>query len=279
MIIHPGRPVDLAATVRSHGWVMLAPWQWDGHRLVRSERFGDRLVPVSVRQTAPDRLEVDGPADVDPPWAEALIRRWLSLDWDADGFLEVADSLDPELASFVRVGGGRFLRGSSFFEDFAKTVCTINTTWPQTIRMVAGLVEMGGGAFPTPAQMLAADAELLKTDCRLGFRARTLLGAVQRMLADNVMDGDGRTKAGGPDHDYLLSLKGIGPYAAAHCRMLLHDFSRLPVDSVVAAYLQAKGVARDDFLRHFTPWGRYAFLGYKLRRLLDAAAPSAGDGR
>ena len=41
-------------------------------------------------------------------------------------------------------------------------------------------------------------------------------------------------------HDYLIELKGIGPYAAAHCRVLLHDFSRIPVDSSSIAYLRER---------------------------------------
>lgn len=270
MIISAGRPVDLAGTVGSHGWVMLAPWQWDGQWLVRNERFGARPVPISVRQSGPEALEVNWPDDMplDGKAVERRVGRWLSLDWDASGFLDLAAGLDPELAALVQTGGGRFLRGSTFFEDFSKTVCTINTTWSQTIRMVAGLVAVGGGAFPTPAQLLAVETEELTSTCRLGFRARTLIGATSRMLADGIMDDEGQTGPGGPPHDYLLSLKGIGPYAAAHCRMLLHDFSRLPIDSVVTAYLAAKGLARDDFAGHFAPWGHYAFLGYKLRRLL-----------
>jgi hypothetical protein len=42
------------------------------------------------------------------------------------------------------------------------------------------------------------------------------------------------------DHAHLIGLKGIGPYAAAHCRLLLHDFSRIPIDSSVVAYLRGR---------------------------------------
>jgi hypothetical protein len=40
-----------------------------------------------------------------------------------------------------------------------------------------------------------------------------------------VIDASGEGPPERLDYDYLVSLKGIGPYAAAHCRVLLHDFS------------------------------------------------------
>jgi N-glycosylase/DNA lyase len=78
-----------------------------------------------------------------------------------------------------------------------------------------------------------------------------------------------------------MALKGIGPYAAAHCRVLLHDFSRLPVDSVVGAHLREALALTDEAAieAHFAPWGPYRFLAYRLRRnALKAAAGAAPDG-
>ena len=94
------------------------------------------------------------------------------------------------------------------------------------------------------------------------------------MLQDGVIDrnGDGR-----PEYDYLISLKGIGPYAAAHCRLLLHDFSRIPVDTVVMAYLRDRHASDPEtFTVNRAAWGNYLALGYRLARLqdkLDSATP------
>jgi hypothetical protein len=72
------------------------------------------------------------------------------------------------------------------------------------------------------------------------------------------------------DHAYLISLKGIGPYAAAHCQMLLHDFSRLPVDSSVIAYMRGRyGCEPAAFAASRASWGAYLALGYRLMRLRD----------
>lgn len=263
--------LDLKSTVLSHGWVMLAPWRWDGQCLARSERFGDRRGTLSVKQSGEHELSVEwaGSHKIEKPEIERRVRRWLSWDWEAAEFRRIASELDPKIAAFVKSGGGRFLRGSSFYEDFAKTVCTINTTWGQTLRMVAALVEIGDGHFPTPAEVLEAGAPTLKEQCRLGFRTDTVLRATSRMLQDRVMDEDGHASMDAPSHKYLLSLWGIGPYAAAHCRMLLHDFSRLPIDSEVSAYLTSKGVPPGEFEQHFAAWNEYAFLGYKLRRIIE----------
>src|SRR6185503_3343696 len=119
------------------------------------------------------------------------------------------------------------LRTSSFYEDFVKTVLTINTNWLATCRMVAALVaEPGGGGFPRPDALLDYGEERLRERAKLGFRARTLIAATRRMLDDGAITAAGEGSPERLEHDYLIGLNGIGPYAAAHCRLLLHDFSR-----------------------------------------------------
>jgi N-glycosylase/DNA lyase len=71
------------------------------------------------------------------------------------------------------------------------------------------------------------------------------------------------------DYDYLISLKGIGPYSAAQVMMLLRDFSTLPVDSEVSAYLRERGFDPNDAQNAFEHWRQYRFLGYKLKRIVD----------
>lgn len=270
-MIQAPEALNLRATALSHGWVMLAPWHWDECCLARAERFGERRGLLSIRQSSGRELTAAwaGSHELDQSEIAGRVRRWLSWDWEATGFRRLALSLDPELAYFVDSGGGRFLRGSCFYEDFVKTVCTINTTWGQTRRMVSALVEIGGGTFPAPLEVLEAGPMILKERCRLGFRTETILRATERMLRDRIMSDDGEADGEAVNHKYLLSLWGIGPYAAAHCRMLLHDFSRLPVDSEVSAHLVGMGLSPDKFATHFTPWGNYAFLAYKLRRIIE----------
>ena len=199
----------------------------------------------------------------------ATVGRALSWDWDHAPFCALAASVAPGAARQIAGGAGRLLRGTSFYEDFVKTVCTINTSWAGTRKMTENLVaRLGRGLFPTPRQILRAGEAKLREICRLGFRAPVLIGCTERLLADGAIDARGHGAADALHYDYLVALKGIGPYAAAHCRVLLHDFSRLPVDSVVSAHLRdALSLTSEAAIEaHFAPWGDYRFLAYRLHR-------------
>src|SRR6202007_1533389 len=153
----------------------------------------------------------------------------------------------------------------------------MNTSWSATCRRVAALVaEPGGGSFPGPAALLDYGEERLRIRGNLGFRARTLTAATRQMLDDGAVTPSGEGSPERLDHDYLLSLYGIGPYAAAHCRVLLHDFSRIPIDTSVIAYLRARyGCDPAAFAVSRSQWGPYLALGYRMARLSDKLAQAA----
>jgi N-glycosylase/DNA lyase len=210
------------------------------------------------------------------PEIRERVCRWLSADWEPAGAMAAL----REDAALIARGGGRMLRCSTFYEDFVKTVLTINTSWSTTCRMAAALVaEPGEGAFPGPEAVLDYGEERLRQRGKLGFRAATIVSATRRMIDDGAIDAAGNGRLERLGHDYLLSLKGVGPYAAAHCRLLLHDFARIPVDSGVVAYLQERhGCGAVEFAAGRSSWGPYLALGYKLIRLrekLERAARAA----
>jgi N-glycosylase/DNA lyase len=142
--------------------------------------------------------------------------------------------------------------------------------------MAAALVaEPGGGAFPGPEAVLDYGEERLREFAKLGFRAATLASTTRRLLADGTIDTAGEGPPERLGYEYLIGLKGIGPYAAAHCRMLLHDFSRLPVDSGVTAYLRERyGCDATEFAAARPSWGPYLALGYRISRQRDRLAAS-----
>jgi N-glycosylase/DNA lyase len=263
-------PIDLGLTIAAHGWVYLAPWLWDPDpgRLARVERIGGRTGKVEIAQDEPSAVIVrHGFNAVDQAAILGRVRRWLSADWEPSAAIAAL----PDAASLIERGGGRLLRGSSFYEDFVKTVLTINTSWSATCRMAAALVaEPGDGAFPGPEELLAYGEERLRERAKLGFRAQTLVLATRRMLDDGAITPSGDGTAERLDHDYLRSLKGIGPYAAAHCRVLLHDFSRIPVDSVASTYLRERyDCDPAGFAAERAHWGEFIALGYRLSRLRE----------
>jgi 3-methyladenine DNA glycosylase/8-oxoguanine DNA glycosylase len=266
-------PIDLGLTVASHGWVHLAPWRWDDATgiLARRERIDGTVGTLAIRQqgAAPILIDSDSFGPSAGPEIRRRVRRWLWADWDP----AEAVVMLPEHGAFIRRGGGRILRCSSFYEDFVKTVLTINTAWSSTCRMAAALVaEPGDGAFPLPETILEYGEGRLRERAKLGFRAATVFAATRRMLKDGIIDRDGE---GRPDYDYLISLPGIGPYTAAHCCVLLQDFSRIPIDSAVIAHLrQRHDTDPVAFAETHARWGAYLALGYRLARLrekLDAA--------
>jgi 3-methyladenine DNA glycosylase/8-oxoguanine DNA glycosylase len=269
-------PIDLALTVASHGWAYLAPWQWDaeGRRLARAERIGRTTGRIVVSQPNPNSLDVIWEElEFEHHIGEILrrVRRWISAEWDPGAAIAALGGSFADDAGLIAAGGGRLLRCSTFYEDFIKTLLTINTSWSGTCRMSAALVaEPGGGAFPPPEAVIEYGEERLRRIAKLGFRAPTAVDATRRMLNDGLIDGDGHALEDRLDHDYLVSLKGIGPYAAAHCRMLLHDFSRIPVDSVVVAHLREKhDTTPDAFIAARAECGLYLGLGYRLMRLRE----------
>src|SRR5436305_670824 len=95
-------------------------------------------------------------------------------------------------------------------------------------------------------------------------------GFPRRMLEDAVLAAAGQGDPARRDHDYVRGLEGIGPYAAAHCRMLLHDFGRIPVDSVVVAHLRERHATTPAaFIAARAACGLYLGLGYRLMRLKE----------
>lgn len=268
-------PIDLALTVASHGWVHLEPWRWDAETgtLSHAERIGGALGTIGMRQREPATLAIhwDGYAGVAAGEILRRAARWVSADWDP---APAVAALGPHFAEEVVLigrGGGRILRCSTFYEDFVKTVLTVNTSWSGTCRMSAALVaEPGGGAFPEPGAIIEYGEERLRQIAKLGFRAPVVAAATRRLLEEGIIDAAGNGDVERLDHEYLLSLKGIGPYAAAHCRMLLQDFSRIPVDSVVVAHLREKhDTTPADFIAARAECDLYLGLGYRLMRLRE----------
>jgi 3-methyladenine DNA glycosylase/8-oxoguanine DNA glycosylase len=281
-----GEPVDLWRTIVSHGVASLPPAELDEDAELMTVTLpvaGAKPRTVRVRRGRKGKARVDvlGP----PLGARARaglrqsIRRVLNLDEDLSALYEVAKA-DPELA-WIAVGAGRMARGSTVFEDVVKTVCTTNTTWSATTRMVSGLVEsLGeesagghGRAFPAPAAMAAAPEAFYRDVARAGYR-----GAYLRALATSVADGslDLEALATAPPSELpddeleklLLDLPGVGPYAAAHIMMLIGRHSRLILDSWTRptyARLNGGRKASDRTIeRRFRRYGPYAGLAFWL---------------
>jgi 3-methyladenine DNA glycosylase/8-oxoguanine DNA glycosylase len=255
-----GEPVDFRRVLASHGVAALPP-----NRIDEEAWTLETTLPLGHVRAA------EGPPGfvaVAPAAAVPTVRRMLNLDEDLSGFYALAAD-DPEL-SWVTSGAGRMLRSPTVFEDVVKTICTTNTAWSATVRMVGGLVEhVGGGAFPTPAAMAAADDDVYRDLVRSGYR-----GAYLRSLAADVaeatIDLEELLDPELTDDEVaarLLALPGVGPYAAAHVMMLLGRYSLLILDSWTRpqyARVNGRKAADKTIERRFRRYGRYAGLAFWL---------------
>lgn len=245
-----GEPVDLARTINSHGFALLAPMRLNEAEMTLAFTLrvtGSRPRRVQVRRAAPGFAEVAILGR--PPGArartelEAGVRHVLRLDEDLSGFYRQVLE-DPDLA-WAAEGAGRMLRSPTVFEDVVKTVCTTNCAWSATVRMVGAIVsELGepaagaeddprAHAFPSPRAMASAPAPFYRDRVRAGYRGAYLIELARR-VAEGGLDLETMASAEADDDDVeerLLALPGVGPYAAAHIMMTLGRNSRLILDS------------------------------------------------
>ena len=281
-----GEAVDLWRTIMSHGVADLPPNRIDEEARTLETTVA---VPRGRPQTVIVREERGGKAALTAPAgkrSEAVldgVRHMLRIDEDLSEFYALAAE-DPDLA-WVTEGAGRLMRSQTVYEDVVKTICTTNTAWSGTVRMVSGIVEhlgepaLGapsegpfGHAFPSPAAMAAAPESFYRDVARTGYR-----GAYLRSLAESVALGEIDLEALAtadpddlPDDEVaarLLALPGVGPYAAAHIMMLIGRYSRLVLDSWTRpTYASLNGrKAKDAAIeRRFRRYGRYSGLAFWL---------------
>jgi len=287
-----GEPVDLRRTLLSHGFVELPPMRLDeGVPLLEVTLAVDgkaRTVEISPGRRGHARISVLGRAP-STRTAEKLVaraRHVLALDEDLSAFYELVTD-DPEL-SWAAAGAGRMIRAPSVFEDVVKTVCTTNTAWSATRRMVTALVTNLGAAapgerhaFPTPEAMAGADERFYKEVVRSGYRG-PYFRAIATDVAEGRLDLELLLDPELPDDEVaarLLALPGVGPYATAQMLMLLGRYSRLILDSWSRPkYAQLNGRKASDktIERRFRRYGQYAGLAFWLYVTRDWIAEPAG---
>jgi 3-methyladenine DNA glycosylase/8-oxoguanine DNA glycosylase len=287
-----GEPVDLQRTLLSHGFVELPPMRLEEDvpalELTLTVNGKARTIEIrpgrrgNARVTALGRAPSARTADA----LVARVRHVLALDEDLSEFYELV-AADPEL-TWTAIGAGRMIRAPSVFEDVVKTICTTNTAWSATRRMVTALVDnlgaaapAGRHAFPTAEAMAAANERFYKEVVRSGyrgpyFRAIAADVATGRLDLEVLLDpelGDEEVAA------RLLALPGVGPYATAQILMLLGRYSRLILDSWSRpkyAKLSGRKASDKTIERRFRRYKRYAGLAFWLYVTRDWVAEPAG---
>ncbi len=299
-----GEPVDLWRTLNSHGFVDLPPMRLDEatHALEVTIPVGGRR-PRTVRITngrvGHGTITTNGPSLGDRGADGVLrgVRHILRLDADLSPFYAMARD-DPDLG-WATHGAGRIVRSPTVFEEVVKTICTTNCAWSGTERMVGALVEhLGepaagapadgpwGRTFPSPSAMAEVGERFYRDVARAGYRGPYLL-SLARSVAVGELDLESLGRATPdelPDDELevqLLSLAGVGPYAAAHIMMTLGRYSRLILDSwsrpTYAKRVGRKAVSDRAIERRFKRYGPFAGLAFWLTLTRDWVQESESE--
>ena len=270
--IPPG--FNFASAVVSHGWYLLPPTRWSERERVlrRAEVLGGRAVDLEITHQG-GALQVRGARDSRE--LRAKIGRMFQLDLDLTDFHDRARQ-SPAHDWVADAGFGRLLCGSTLFEDVVKIITTTNTMWRQTIRMNELLVEKcgrrtrsGAHAFPIPEDVAKFSEEELKEQCRLGYRAKSVV-LVARGMSDGSIDVEAISDPSQSTDELFrsyLTLPGIGPYGAAHLLAMdgRHDFIAVDTEFrrfVRETYHKGRSVSDAAMLRRYARWGRWKYLAY-----------------
>ena len=285
-------PFDFLATVESHGWPQLAPFEWDGRVLSRPESTNDEIVEIAIRGTSirenPARvwIEVRHLGDVAPADQAGLAsvaRRMLDLDADLSEFHKLCRG-QPGFESVLEKGKGRVLRSGSLFEDIVKTILTTNVNWAGTKRMARRLVDALGTplpwrperhTFPTAEQIVAGEALLREGNLGMGYRTPYILELAHRVAAGEIdlARWEDPTLSAASLYQQMRGVKGIGDYAASSLMMLLGRAERIPMDSWARKLLREQYFAGRDVtdkelegaFGEFGRWRGLAFMFYSWR--------------
>jgi N-glycosylase/DNA lyase len=222
----------------------------------------------------PVRIEQRGGEVLVTPGVEATVRDYFALNHPLAEIYASFPSDDAMRAALAACRGLRIVRQpvwecvATFITSAMKQVAHIAQISHLLRERYGGEVAPGIFSYPSP-ERLAALSEADLRECRLGFRAKNLLGAA-RMVASGEVDLV-RVAAlpDGEAHAELCRLPGVGA-KVANCA-LLFGFGRLaafPIDVWIERvlrqlYFQRKRKVTAQRLREFSavyfgPYGGYA---------------------
>jgi 3-methyladenine DNA glycosylase/8-oxoguanine DNA glycosylase len=236
-------PFSFLSVVNSHGWRQLAPFSYDetSNTLFYILRLSNgRVIELKLRGTE-DGLSVET-EKLDAAERKEVKAKvaWVSgLNMDFSRFYAAARG-EPKLARAKKLALGRVLRSPTLFEDVIKTILTTNTLWAATKNMTRKLVDELGEplpedatrkAFPIPEAIAASSPEFLKEKIRVGYRASAIYNlAVQ--VASGTFDLESIKTSRLPTLELrkqLLTINGVGPYAAANLLLILGRTDFIPL--------------------------------------------------
>jgi len=275
------KPFNFLSVIKSHGWYQLAPFGFDegSNTLMYILQLASGRVIELKMHAATDGvgIETDKLNKSERREVADKVTWMFGLDMDFSRFY-AASRGEPKLRRLKKQALGRVLRSPTLFEDVVKTILTTNTLWGATKNMTGKLVNefgasLGGEpekrAFPNPASIAASSPEVLKEAVRVGYRAPAVHQLAVR-VASGQLDLESLKTSTLPTLELrreLMTINGVGPYAAANLLMILgrHDF--IPIDSyalkmVSHEWYGGKPVTAKEVEKRFEKWGEFKGLAF-----------------
>jgi 3-methyladenine DNA glycosylase/8-oxoguanine DNA glycosylase len=277
----PPSDFSLSAVLHSHGWIQMPPFgETINHGLSYIIRLNTGKVLRFEAHSLGESLRVASTEPLTDSEQTELARHisWmLDLNQDFAEFYALA-SQEPKLMKMVERKAGRVLRSPTLFEDVIRTILTTNTLWKHTLRMCRELTTRYGDplpcdpnqhTFPAPERLAPMDEPALREQCRMGYRAAYVSELAQR-VDSGKLDLEALKDSPLPTPELrkeLLTIKGVGGYAAANLLMLLGRYDYVPVDSwalkvVSDEFFAGEKITPKQVLDTFAPWGKWQGLAY-----------------
>jgi 3-methyladenine DNA glycosylase/8-oxoguanine DNA glycosylase len=293
------KPFNFTSVINSHGWRQLAPFSYDENTNTLSyvlRLSNGRVIELHFRNAADGvTVETEKLDKTERKEVADKVNWMFGLDMDFSLFYS-ASRMEPKLVHAKKLARGRVLRSPTLFEDVIKTILTTNTLWAATKNMTLKLAnELGASttgregldppfttvpaffgsatlntkAFPTPEAIAASSPDFLKEKIRVGYRAPAI-HQLAVCVASGKFDLESLKTSELPTLELrkeLLTMNGIGPYAAANLLMILgrHDF--IPIDSyalkmVSNEWHRGEPITAKEVEKRFEKWGEFKGLAF-----------------
>ena len=257
-------------TIFSHGWVDLQPFEYDRQAgllryyiLENPERETDMAIKFH-RSNYLEIISANGLRST----IEKTVSRIFRLDADYSEFYRLIEKI-PKHRWVIEKAAGRLLCCGSLWEDMVKMICTTNCNWAMTRKMITNLIEKlsPGKSFPLPQMIARCSEKFLREDIRLGYRSAYIL-KLARDIASGAIALDSFENSTAEERDLysrLLTINGIGPYAAGNLLKLLGHYRHPAPDSWSRKkFMQIYGFQElpsdSDIIKHYEEYGAWAGL-------------------
>lgn len=286
----PG-PFDFISAATSYGWVELAPTAW-----IDTEKTVTRPEKLESGNYALCEAKADSRGilltithrhhELTQDEKNELQYKFCKIFRLDENFTEFYDLCRVNFKSNSQslVGKGHLMRCPTVFEDLVKTICTTNTTWSGTKRMIHNIVTNFGDkipfgsnifTFPNAHRIANIDSTELSSLTGLGYRAQYIVelaknfsnGTLSESIFTEIKNDTALLKK------LLLSIKGVGPYAASTMLMLLGNYCDLAIDSEMKSFVHKKyypnktSIKRADIEKVYSHWGNWKYLAYWFDRI------------